>query len=311
MRPLAGTSQFWRNWSKVKSQLNLWQKKQEARVAYSLPDFAAVGQNLTWSASVDRELTRGYHESSLKVSGIFDRTITEHLKIAYGGLYQVTFTSHSANNGIFHLVKMPLSLRYSHTNSLLDPTEGYTLNCRVTPSLQLSRHAFAYCPSTLTATYYYPVTSDHRLVLAAKGTFGTIVGASRRDIAPSELFYAGDESTLRGYRYKTVSPLNAKGEPVGGKSMGILSFEARYRLNQKFGLVGFYEVGNVFASPCTKLSHKQLQSVGAGVRYHTVVGPIRFDVAVPLNKRKYIDSKNKRKNVDSNYQFYMSIGQSF
>lgn len=304
----AGTSLEWEHRNaqgagqRINAALNLWQIKQEAKLSYTLPDFGSVGQNLIWSAAVDRELTKGYHQTSLKLSGMLERNRGEDLKIGYGAMYQALFASHSTNNGTFHLLKIPLSLRWSRANSLLDPTKGYTLNCKITPSVQIGRHPFAYCPMTLTSTFYHPLTTDERLVFAAKATVGTICGASRRAIPPSELFYAGSENGLRGYRYLTVSPLNSKGKPTGGKSIGILSFETRYRLNDKLGLVGFYEVGNVFASPIIQFKSKQLQSVGAGIRYHTPVGPIRFDVALPLNKRK---------GIDSNYQLYMSIGQSF
>ena len=83
--------------------------------------------------------------------------------------------------------------------------------------------------------------------------------------------------------------------------MAIVSLEGRFRLNKSFGIVGFYEIGNVYAAPIMQLNAKQLQSTGFGLRYHTLI-PIRFDVAFPLNRRKGIDSP---------YQFYMSIGQSF
>ncbi len=47
---------------------------------------------------------------------------------------------------------------------------------------------------------------------------------------------------------------------------------------------------------------KILQSAGGGLRYYTAVGPIRFDIAFPLNRRKGIDKA---------FQFYFSIGQTF
>ena len=42
-------------------------------------------------------------------------------------------------------------------------------------------------------------------------------------------------------------------------------------------------------------------AVGAGVRYDLGFGPIRFDVAVPLNRRT----------GDPDFQIYISIGQAF
>jgi translocation and assembly module TamA len=286
----------------VNATLNLWQKSQTGTLSYRLPEFGSKDQNLLLSAAVDREITRGYHDTSLKLLAIFDRSLFPHINIGYGAVYQTLFTSHSDNNGTFNLFKCPLSLRYSRINSSKNPTSGYTFSGKLTPSLQLSRHQFAYSPLVLSATYYLPLTANNSIVFAAKGTIGTIIGAKRRSIPPSELFYAGSENTLRGYNYMTVSPLNSHHKPVGGKSMAIMNLETRFKLNDKIGLVTFYDVGNVYASPMIPLGHKQLQSVGSGLRYETPVGPLRFDVAVPLNRRKHIDSA---------YQLYMSIGQSF
>lgn len=288
--------------NRVNASLNLWQKNQATELSYTLPNFGCVDQNFTIKALVDRELTRGYRDTSLKISGNFERKINEKLKVEYGAAYNTIFTSHSTNNGTFNLLKFPLSLRWNEVNSVRDPTSGYTINYKFTPSFHVAHHRFAYAPMTITGTYYRPLTSDDSVVFAAKGLFGTIIGASRRAIPPSELFYAGSDTTLRGYNYMTVSPLNSHYKPTGGKSIAILNLEARFKLNEKVGLVGFYDVGNVYASPVVQFRQKQLQSVGAGIRYETPVGPLRFDVAVPLNKRKH---------VDSNYQFYMSIGQSF
>jgi len=41
---------------------------------------------------------------------------------------------------------------------------------------------------------------------------------------------------------------------------------------------------------------------GLGVRIFTPIGPIRLDVATPLNRRE---------NIDDLGQFYISIGQAF
>ena len=40
---------------------------------------------------------------------------------------------------------------------------------------------------------------------------------------------------------------------------------------------------------------------GLGVRYYTPIGPVRFDVAVPIDKRSEDDA----------FQIYVSIGQAF
>jgi translocation and assembly module TamA len=183
----------------------------------------------------------------------------------------------------------------------LDPTSGYSIHLKSVPSLQLKPPHFAYCPTTFISTFYLPFQEDHRFVVAGKLTVGSIFGTSRHTIPPSERFYAGNENTLRGYGYETVSPLKDH-KPIGGRSIMVLSLEARMRLSETLGLVGFYEIGNVYSSPAPQFNHEQLQSAGVGVRYHTAVGPIRLDFAFPLNRRP---------KVDGPFQAYLSIGQSF
>lgn len=287
---------------KINVRMNIWKDTQDARFSYVLPDFQRSNRDLTFLAEVEHEDVEAYTETSFSLSGIYDWKVDDHLRLSYGSMYKYILTENSDHNGNFHLFKIPLQLRYSTANSLLDPTEGYSINLKGAPTVQLKAPHFFYCPTTFIGTIYHPLTEDHRLVLAAKTIIGSIIGSSRHEIPPSERFYAGSENTLRGYRYLTVSPLNKKHKPIGGRSIMVFSFEVRKRLTETLGLVGFYEIGNVYERPIPELNHKQLQSVGAGVRYHTPIGPIRLDVAVPLNKRRKLDNC---------VQVYLSIGQSF
>ncbi|MCH9632464.1 MAG: Outer membrane protein assembly factor BamA [Chlamydiae bacterium] len=71
---------------------------------------------------------------------------------------------------------------------------------------------------------------------------------------------------------------------------------------KSFAVVGFFDVGNVYLSSWPKWSDAFVKSLGVGVRYFSFVGPLRLDIGFPLNKRR---------NVDSDYQIYFSIGQAF
>ena len=70
----------------------------------------------------------------------------------------------------------------------------------------------------------------------------------------------------------------------------------------KFGLVSFIDGGNVYNPILPDFSEQLRWAAGIGVRYYTVIGPVRFDVAFPLNPRS---------DVDDPFQFYVSLGQAF
>lgn len=286
---------------KVSFKTLIAQRLQEGRLAYVIPDFCRPKQDLIWLAELLHQTTKGYHASSYSFSGIVERQINDKTRLSFGAMYKALRDTHSDNNGSFNLVKTPFQLRWTNINNILDPTQGATLNIKTIPSLQIFKPQFGYCINTIVGTFYLPLRADKRIILAGKATLGSIFGEKRHTIPPSERFYAGNETLMRGYHYMTVSPLNGH-EPIGGRSMMIYSLEARLRATETIGWVLFYDFGNVYESYLPQFNKQILQSVGVGLRYNTPVGPLRLDFAVPLHRRRHIDEA---------FQFYLSIGQAF
>lgn len=274
---------------------------QTGTLLYRQPDFMSPKQDLVWIAEVENENTKGFSDTAFSYSGIIDRELDCHSKFSYGGTIKQLHTEHSNNNRQFLLLKSPLFYRWSNANDLLDPTRGGSVIIKFTPTYQVVNPQTTYFITTITGTGYRALTKDRRFVLAFKGSLGSIFGASDISIPPPERFYIGSENTLRGYNYLTVSPLDGT-KPIGGRSMMVFTAEARWRITDSFGTVLFYDVGNVYEQILPQFNFKQLQSIGTGLRYHTPVGPLRFDIAFPLNRRKGIDRA---------FQFYFNIGQAF
>ncbi len=280
---------------------DIWEKLQEGKMSYLIPDFGRQDQNLVWSLDYQQERTKSFTEQAFSLSGIIERKFSDQLRLSYGGMYKRLRSARSDLNGTFDLIKAPFRLRWSNADSLLEPTRGATLQINIIPSIQIFHPSFAYCMNTATGTFYQALTQNKRHVLAVKLALGSIFGANKHEIPPPERFYAGSESTLRGYRYLTVSPLGRHDKPLGGRSLFIYSLELRSRIGENFGLVLFYDIGNVYENSLPDFKTKVLQSTGLGVRYYTPIGPIRLDVAVPLTRR----------HIDNYLEVYFSIGQSF
>ncbi len=304
----AGVAAEWENRNmrgmgeKLSFRTNLWQDKQKATLLYLMPDSYAPKQDLIWLAEYEHEKTLGYTQLFYSLSGIVENRISANLRSSIGGTFKHLRDSRSDNNRGFNLAKIPVQIHWNNINSLLDPICGHTLHFKTVPTLQLFNPRFAYSINTLVGTYYQPLTDNQKVVFAGKVVLGSIFGAKYDQIPTSERFYSGTENTLRGYRYMTVSPLNDDHKPRGGRSMAICSLETRFRASESFGFVAFYEIGNVYENCFPNFRNKVLQSAGTGLRYHTAVGPLRFDVAFPINRRKHVDAP---------FQIYMSIGQAF
>ncbi len=281
---------------------DVWQRLQQGKLSYLLPEFGHPDRNLVLLTEYQHEKIKAFTESAFSLSGTIERHLNKEMEISYGGMYKLLHSTRSNNNRTFDLIKIPIQLRWSNADNLLNPTKGLTLNFKIIPSLQVLAPTFAYSINTFTGSFYKSLTGDDRAVFAAKLMLGSIFGADKHDIPPPERFYAGSENTLRGYKYLTVSPLKFQRKPIGGRSLFIYSLEMRFRITEHFGWTAFYDAGNVYSTPFPSFEKPLLQSLGLGLRYHTLVGPLRLDIAFPLNPRPHLDGP---------LQIYFSIGQAF
>ncbi len=205
-------------------------------------------------------------------------------------------------NDTYYVFALPGSVTWDRSNDLLNPSRGFRLTTRISPEVSVrSGQSLAYVKTQLEGSYYQPI--GDKVVAAARLQFGTIVGAGSGRIAPDRRFYAGGGGSVRGYSFQQVGPRDADNAPTGGNSLTEASIELRYRFRafgNDLGLVGFIDAGQVYQS--TLPSFDRL-SVGAGIglRIFTGFGPIRVDVATPVNPRT----------GDPRVQFYVSIGQAF
>ena len=102
-----------------------------------------------------------------------------------------------------------------------------------------------------------------------------------RALPPSERFFAGGDNSIRGYDFQELGPVNKEGFVIGGSYVGIISFELEKYLTDKWGIAGFVDTGNAFGGPGKDTGLKT--GVGFGLRWRSPVGPLRFDIAHPLD----------------------------
>lgn len=286
---------------KLTFRTEIWEKYQTVLLSMTRPHFHGCDQDLLYVAEYDKLRNIAFDSRSYNLSAIVQKRISSQTE-ALTGIRLEWLDSHNfEGNHLYRLLKLPLQLKWSSANNLLDPTKGQTYNLKLTPSTNMMRSSFFYVVHTSTLSGYHSLFNN-RLTLAAKVVFANIVGAPRNTIPPPDRFYGGSENVMRGFRAYTISPLHDKRTPIGGRSMLAGSLEARLRTAGDLGYVCFYDVGNVYKRNVPELTIHQYHSVGLGLRYATPIGPLRFDVAVPINRRASIDPK---------FQIYFSIGQSF
>jgi len=197
----------------------------------------------------------------------------------------------------YGIAALPGQVEWDTSDSLLNPTRGYRLRLNLSPEGSVSGGFKPYVRTMIEGTFYYPASD--KLVIAGRARAGSIQGIARDDLAPSRRYYGGGGGSVRGYGYQRLGPFDPNGNPVGGRSLNEFALEARYRFGN-FGVVPFLDAGNSYESSLPKGSDLKM-GAGIGGRFYTNFGPMRIDVATPLNPRP----------GDGKVALYISIGQAF
>jgi outer membrane protein insertion porin family len=138
------------------------------------------------------------------------------------------------------------------------------------------------------------------VVLAFRLMAGGISSADSSGFIPVEdRFYSGGSTSIRGWNRSRLGPKRESGTPLGGKSIFESNIEIRYPVVWRLSLVAFFEAGNVWEESWTYDFNSLGYAAGSGLRIETPIGPVRFDVGVPL--------WNEKKSA----QFFISVGQAF
>jgi len=254
---------------------------------------ATVNRKLStiWSASLG---VRGEQEHITQES--ISQTSTDPACTAPNPTLSPQLTQKCTSN--YTLLSVPIGLRYDTTSlssPLEDPRHGMRASFNVTPTLSIGRPNAKFFITQATASIYFDLNdlglnkTPGRSVLALRGLAGAAKGAGQVSLPPDQRFYAGGSGTIRGYRYQSVGPTFFDGNPIGGTAINAGTAEFRQRIGTNFGAVVFVDAGQV--SNNTNPFEGTLRfGTGVGFRYYTPIGPIRLDIAAPLQKRATDDS---------------------
>ncbi len=195
------------------------------------------------------------------------------------------------------------------TANVLDARRGYIASAHYEEAGKWMGGDYDYREVTLEGRHYFALFD--RFVWANRVKAGSISGPGEvQNLAPFfKRYFLGGSSSLRGWGRFQVSPLSGSGLPLGGHSMLEASSEFRIPVWGKLSLVLFGDAGNVWSDPW-QIDLKDLRfDVGPGLRYHTPIGPIRFDVGYQINPIEGLLVKGKER--ARRLRMHFSVGQAF
>jgi outer membrane protein assembly factor BamA len=191
-------------------------------------------------------------------------------------------------------------LTWNTADNLLSPTQGTTLSLAVDQAGAVWGGRYQFYRVTGEAKKYWPIGWETIFASRLKLGFANAIG-SESGLPLSERFYAGGQSSVRGYGRRRVGPLSTANDPLGGLSLLEGSLEARRPLWGALGGALFVDFGQVslraFDVPADNLKF----AAGLGLSYQTPVGPLRVDIGVPFSPPR----------GDRPWQVHFSVGAFF
>ncbi len=256
-----------------------------------------------FSASLvgEREVLDAYTRNAIMADAGLSHIFTDELSgrfFANGGYAQ--FEDDVFGRREFVTAGLRGALTYDSRDNSADATRGFFAEAQLDPFYEFTYGNFA-LRSIIEGRTYFSFDDDSRFVLAGRVKLGSIVGPDASELPPDRLFFAGGGGSVRGYGYRNIGVPVGGGAIIGGRSLGEASIEARARVTQSIGAVAFADVGFVGADSVPTFDEDLRIGVGVGLRYLTGLGPIRLDVAMPLDRRAN----------DPRVAFYVGIGQAF
>jgi outer membrane protein assembly factor BamA/autotransporter translocation and assembly factor TamB len=135
------------------------------------------------------------------------------------------------------------------------------------------------------AQQYYVKRAANRIVLASAVRFGAARGFEQ-ELIPSERFYAGGGTSVRGFAEDALGTFSILGEPEGGDGLLVFNQEVRIRAHKWIGAVAFVDAGNVFPN-ARDISFSNLEAgAGFGLRVISPFAILRVDFGMPLTSRQ-------------------------
>lgn len=255
--------------------------------------------DLILGAKIEETNEPDYRERNARigvgVSHIFSDRLEGEIGLAY--LYS-DIDDDLGSRRLRHLL-VPARLTFDNRDDALNAKSGVFLDIEATPFLGLDQDT-AGARLFADARSYLGLAENDRIVLAGRLQIGSVTGADLDEVPPEMLFFSGGAGTVRGQPYQSLAIDLGGGNRSGGRSFLGISGEVRAQVSGKWSMVAFADTGYIGQDSWGTRNGDWHSGAGLGVRYDTGVGPIRVDLATPLDDA-----------AGEDFELYIGIGQAF
>lgn len=163
-------------------------------------------------------------------------------------------------------------------------TIGHSAHLTLRAGLGLLLSSTSLFQSELKLKQIYPLSAKSRILLHQN--IGATFVSNFNELPLSLRYFAGGDNSVRGYKYKSLGPKEYdltldKSVVVGGKHLILAGLELEHMLTEQLGIATFFDLGDAK----NEFNFNLAAGAGAGLRFSTPLGNLRFDLARGLHKK--------------------------
>lgn len=244
---------------------------------YRIPLERPQSEWLTFSAAAVRENTDTFESNTGKLGARVTHLRGRWLETRFVELSRDDFEV-GRTRGIAVLLLPGVSYARTHSDGRLRPDEGWRLYGEIKGGAQALLSETDLLRARVSGGWLRSLPWDGRIITRAE--LGALVTGNFNALPPSVRFFAGGDTSVRGYEFESLGPKNFLGEVIGGKYLAVASLEYEHPIKGAWSGAVFTDAGNAFSN---EFSEDVKVGVGIGLRWQSPVGPVRVDLAHPLN----------------------------
>ncbi|MGV6817436.1 MAG: autotransporter assembly complex protein TamA [Thiotrichales bacterium] len=161
----------------------------------------------------------------------------------------------------------------TQADSALYPRSGWRLGSQL---ITASQRLFSDLDLTQVTGSIKVIRPWGKARLIGRGSIGATKASEFSRVPASLRFFAGGDSSVRGFGYKKLGPKDDEGNVIGGRNLLTGSLEVEFPVRERWGLAAFFDAGNAFND---YQEYQLKKAAGIGIRFHSPVGPVRVDIA--------------------------------
>jgi outer membrane protein assembly complex protein YaeT len=196
-----------------------------------------------------------------------------------------SLSTSASDNKQVNVASVDASLTRDRRDNPLRPRRGYRLFAQLESASRFLGGQVDYQRFEMGGSYHTRWGSGRWLHLGLTHGVITTLGTDDTTLPVNKRFYPGGDTSIRGYREGEAVPRGADGRFVGAKTYTLANIEFEQALTRSFSAVIFSDSLGMAAQLKDYPFNEELYSVGVGVRYHTLIGPIRMEYGRNLNPR--------------------------